>query len=378
MLVGDKAKYIGILMGLCFATFIITQQAAILIGIMKRTYGFVTDVAQPDIWVMSPATQYIDDIQGVTENCIYNVRSIEGIEWAVPISKNLVQARLVSGYHQSCILIGIDNSTLIGQPPLMLEGKIEDLRMPDAIIVNEIGAETRLAYPIEPSTSTVPLRVGDVIELNDHRAYVAGICKTTRTFQSQPVVYTTYERADTFLYSPRYPVSFIVAKAKEGFEPSELCKVIRERTELAAFLAPEVKWQTVVYYLRHTGIAVNFGTAIVLGFIIGVAIAGQTLYNFTIGNLPYFGTLKAMGADNSILMKMILLQAFFVSAVGWGIGMLATTLIGFLSANTDLAFNMPLYLYLLSFASITLISLIVSFVCIRTVNKLDPAIVFKS
>ena len=44
----------------------------------------------------------------------------------------------------------------------------------------------------------VPLRVGDEMELNDHRAIVVGICRNSRTWQSQPIVYTTYTRATTF------------------------------------------------------------------------------------------------------------------------------------------------------------------------------------
>ena len=68
-----------------------------------------------------------------------------------------------------------------------------------------------------------------------------------------------------------------------------------------------------LYYAKYTGIVVNFGFAIVLGFIIGMAIAGQTFFNFTIDNLPYFGTFKAMGADNSLLVKMVIVQSLLVS-----------------------------------------------------------------
>ena len=44
MLVGDRAKYIGIIIGLTFASLLITQQSAIFIGIMTRTFSFLTDV----------------------------------------------------------------------------------------------------------------------------------------------------------------------------------------------------------------------------------------------------------------------------------------------------------------------------------------------
>ena len=53
------------------------------------------------------------------------------------------------------------------------------------------------------------------------------------------------------------------------------------------------------YYLRYTGIPINFGVTTLLGFLVGTAIAGQTFYNFTIENIKQFGTLKAMGMTDS-------------------------------------------------------------------------------
>jgi putative ABC transport system permease protein len=372
MLIGDHAKFIGIVLGLSFAAFIITQQSAILIGIIDRTFGFITDTSQPNVWVMDKTVQYIDDIKPLKETDLYRVRSVDGVEWAVPLYKGTIQARLRDGTFQTCLLIGIDDATLIGGPPILLEGKLEDLRMPQSIIVNKVGAETKLA------AGSVPLRVGATMELNDNRAVVAGICDVTRTFQSQPVLYTTYSQATLFVPSQRKMLSFILVHTKPGVDPAKLAQRIKSVTGMAAYTSKDLKWLTLSYYIKYTGIFVNFGIAILLGFIIGTAIAGQTLYNFTIDNLHYFGIFKAMGAENSTLMKMVLLQALFVSGIGWGIGMGATALFGYLSSGTELSFSLPLFLYILSGLSILLISLFSSLICMRKVMYIDPAIVFKS
>ena len=63
MLVGDRAKYIGIIIGLTFASLLITQQAGIFVGLMSRTYGAITDLRLPDIWVMDKKVQFIDDVK---------------------------------------------------------------------------------------------------------------------------------------------------------------------------------------------------------------------------------------------------------------------------------------------------------------------------
>lgn len=377
MLTGDKAKYIGIVIGLSFASFIISQQSAILVGITKRTFGLITDTNQANIWVMDPTVQYIDDIKPMKDTDIYRVRSVTGVDWAVPFYKGTIQARLENGTFQTCILIGIDDSTLIGGPPIMLQGKLEDLRMIDAVIVNDVGAETKLAS-LNKEGNWIPLRIGDTMELNDNRASVVGICRISRTFQSQPVIYTTYNKATLFVPAQRKQLSFVIAHSSPGFNPEEVCRQITSATGLAAYTSKELTWLTIRYYMRYTGIFVNFGVAIILGFIIGTAIAGQTLYNFTVDNLPYFAIFKAMGAENSLLIKMVLLQALLVSGLGWGIGMGFAALFGYLSRGTELSFSLPLYLYLGSLTSIICISLLAACICMRRVISLDPAIVFKS
>lgn len=376
MLIGDKAKYIGIILGLSFASFIISQQAAILVGIINRTYGFVTDTTQPNIWVTDPSVQYIDDIKPLKDTDLYRVLSVDGVAWAVPLYKGLIQARLHNGTFQTCVFIGIDDATLIGGPPIMVKGRLEDLRMTDGVIVDHVGAETKLAH--YSGKELIPLRIGDTMELNDHRAYVVGICEVSRTFQSQPVIYTTYDRATSFVPAQRKLLSFILAHSKPGLDPEVVCQRIFSQTGLEAHTTRDLKYLTLKYYMRYTGIFVNFGVAIILGFIIGSATAGQTLYNFTVDNVRYFGVFKAMGADNSTLTKMVLLQAFFVSMIGWGIGMGFACLFGLVAKGTELSFSMPLFLYLLSLFSILLISMFAAVICMRKVINIDPAIVFKS
>jgi len=376
MLIGDKAKYIGIILGLSFASFIISQQMGIFIGLMTRTYGFITDTSQPNIWVMDPKVLFIDDIKPLRDTEVYRVQSIEGVEWAVPIYKGSIRSRLRDGNFQTCLLIGIDDATMIGAPPIMLEGNLENLRWADAVIVNDVGAENKLSHDFPICQK--PLRVGDRLELNDNRAVVVGICKVTRTFQSQPVIYTTYDRA--LLWSPneRKMLSFVLARSEPGKNPEEICKKITKITGLAAYTSEQLQWKTIDYYMRYTGIPINFGVAVLLGFIIGTAIAGQTFYNFTIDNLRYFATFKAMGADIKLLTRMILVQSFWVAAIGWGIGIGAACIVGTLSFTTELSFSMPWQLFVGSILSIGLISMFASWISLRKIRTLDPAIVFKS
>ena len=378
MLVGDRAKYLGIVMGITFASLLITQQSAIFVGLMTRTYSAITDLRLPDVWVMDPKVQFIDDIKPMQSTKLLNVRGVEGVEWAMPLYKGLLKARLDNGNFQSVNVIGLDDATLIGGPPAMVEGRLADLRRNEGVIVDAVGAADKLAKPPrEPGGPRVPLAVGDTLEINDRRATVVGISSNSRTFQSQPIVYTTYSRALGYAPPERRLLSFVLVKAKPGQDLKELTERITRVTGLAAYTREDFEKLTVNYFMKYTGIPINFGIAVVLGFIVGTAIAGQTFYNFTLDNLRQFGALKAMGAQNGTLLKMILLQAVTVGLIGYGLGVGLASLIGYVSRGSELAFRMPWQLLAVSGSAVAISTTFTALLSIWKVVRLEPAIVFK-
>lgn len=377
MLTQDKAKFIGLVLSLSFSALIITQQAAIFFGLMIRTYSTITDTPQPDIWVMNPNVKMIDDIKPLRNTDLYRVRSIEGVEWAVPIFKGLIRARLPDGHFQTCILLGIDDATLIGGPTTILKGSIYDLRNPDAIIVDNYEINDKLSIRIGPDNKKVPLGMYDTLELNDQRATVVGICSLTRPFATQPIVYTTYNRALSYAPYERTLLSFILVKAKKSIEPKTLCEKIHNITSLVALTKEEFKKKTILYYLKNTGIPINFGLAILLGILIGAAIAGQIFFNFVSDNLPYFALLSVLGTSRKLLAKIIILQSAWVALLSWNIGTGCAALIGYFSQGTQLSFYMPLSLYLATGATIFFIAITSSLISISRIYKIDLAEVFK-
>jgi putative ABC transport system permease protein len=377
MLVGDRAKYFGIIFGVAFASLLITQQAGIFVGLMSRTYGSISDLGGADVWVMGPKVRFIDEVEPMQDTVLYRVRGIEGVEWAVPLYRGFQRARLNNGNFQTCIVMGLDDATLIGGPPEMVTGNLADLRRQDSVIVDEVGARGLLAK-VNPDGSRTPLRIGDSLEINDHRAIVVGLCKVSRSFNSQPVVYTTYQRATTFAPFERKLLSFVLVKAKPGVDHHELCRRIATGTRQAAYTNEGFINKTYNFFFENTGIPANFGISVALGFLVGVAIAGQTFYQFTLENLRHFGALKAMGTSNRQLLKMILLQAGVVGTIGFGLGVGLAAGIGWMTRNTELAFRLPWQLLLGSAVAVMLICALASTLSLWKVVKLEPAIVFKS
>ncbi|MBN2561919.1 MAG: FtsX-like permease family protein [Phycisphaerae bacterium] len=370
MLVGNRGKYVGMVLGITFAALLIGQQSGVFCGIMWLTTSQIRDVQDADIWVMDGNVEYIDDIKPMRETDLYRVRGIPGVAWAVRLYKGIARARLEDGNYQQMILMGLDDDTLVGAPRQMVLGSLDDLRRPDAIIMDDAGY-----WQIWPDQ---PLETGRVLEMNDTRAVVAGICKASRTFQRFPIVYTRYSEAVQFVPTERKVLSFVLAKPEPDVDAEEVCRRIESQTDLRALSSRDFAWRTVDYYLRRTGIPVNFGTTVLLGFLVGAAIAGQTFYMFTIDNLKEFGTLKALGTSNRKIVMMVLFQAAMVGLVGYSIGIGLAAIFGELSANTSrLAFLMPWQVLVGTGAAVLLIVLVSSVASVRRVLVLEPAVVFQ-
>jgi putative ABC transport system permease protein len=371
MLTGNLGKYLGIIAGVAFAALLIAQQSSIFCGLMLLTSNQIGDIQGADIWVMDPNVRFVDDIKPLSDTQLYRVRGVEGVQWAVRLYKGLSRARLRDGNFQQVILLGLDDATLVGAPPHMVLGEISALRQPDAIIIDEAGYN--LLWPGEP------LRVGRVLEMNDRRAIIVGICKASKTFQTFPIIYTLYSQAVTFAPPERKVLSFVLAQPQDGLNAEALCQRIEEKTGLKALTNEQFRWATMWYYLENTGIPINFGVTVVLGFIVGAAISGQTFYLFTVENLAQYAMLKAMGTTNLRMVGMILLQALLVGAIGYGIGIgMAATFGAFAQGNTKLAFYMPWQVLVGTGIAVVLMVVGASLLSIRRVLVLEPAVVFRS
>lgn len=379
MLFGDRGKYFGIITGIALASLLMIQQPGILISIFSRTYSFISDVALPDIWVMDPMVKYVDDSQPMLDTELYRIRGVKGVEWAVPLYKGNQRVRLADGQLVGSNLLGLDDATLIGGPAVMLKGRLADLRLPDAVIVDEAGATGRLAKPATaPGGKPTPLQVGDILEINDKRALVVGIAQARATFQSQPIIYTTYTRATSFALSERKQLSYILVKAKGDESLQTVAQRITHDTGMAARTAQEFKDMTFRYILNNTSILTNFGFVVVVGFIVGAAVTGQIFYNFTLDNLRYFAVFKAMGATDRMLRRMILLQALLVGFVGFGLGAGATALFAAATrGRAGLSMTLNWELLVGSGIAVALIVLFAALISVRKVLRLEPAVVFK-
>ena len=115
MLFGDWAKYLMLLCGLTFAVMLIVQQGSIFWGLMIWSQSSISNLNVP-IWVTDPGIAQVDEVKPIADTTVDRVRSIPGVEWAVPLYKGLLRARLANGEYHQITLTGLDAATLIGRP----------------------------------------------------------------------------------------------------------------------------------------------------------------------------------------------------------------------------------------------------------------------
>jgi putative ABC transport system permease protein len=383
MLTGDRAKYLGLVFGVTFGTLLMAQQMSIFVGIMRRTASQILDVREADVWVMDAKVRFIDEIPALPDTVLTRVRSVPGVAWAVRMYKGNVRCRLHDGNFRNAVLFGLDDATLVGAPPTMLKGSLAALRDPDAVIIDKAGYE--YMWPSHKIKSPDDYQLGTVFEMNDRRAVLAGVCKVSMPFTSQPILYTRYSLASFYAPRERNLMSFVLAKAEDGQPLPELCRRIEQQTasadhdRLVALTQDEFFWKTIDYFLRTTGIPVNFGITIALGFIVGAAIAGQTFYLFTLENLRQFGSLKAMGVSNTRIVAMVLVQALVVGAIGYAFGIGLTALYFERTKHTTVleGLFMPWQVVAMVGVAVLVIVLVASLLSVRKVLVLEPAIVFR-
>lgn len=371
MLMQDRAKYLLLVSSLSFASLLMTQQGSVFAGLLRWCTAVVTNTQAP-IWVMDPQVEQVNEVQPLRDTDLNRVRSVSGVDWALPLNICILQARLEKGSFKTIQVVGLDQATLFGMPSRILAGNINALKQNNTVVIDELAVEKFNQGRAQP------IKIGDRFEINDREAIIVAICRAERSFFGYPLIYTTYERANQYNPSQRKNLSYILVHPKEDVSLAELARRIEKNTHLKAYTHSEFDRSTLKWFFKNTGIPLSFGMIILMGFLVGIAVSGQTFYSFILENLPNLGALKAMGASNKLLTRMLLVQASLVGALGYGIGVGFAALFGHIAiVKGSIPFFLSPYTMIFVFLAIILICFASAFLGIIKIRRLDVAEVFR-
>jgi putative ABC transport system permease protein len=379
MLFGDTAKYLMLVFGIFFATFLILQQLAIFCGLMRWTTATLKNVNAP-IYVVDPQVSQVNETSPMRDTDVARVRSVSSVRWAMPLFTGIQRVKLDTGAFKIIQLVGIDSASLAGAPKTIIAGNLEDLRLPNTVVIDELAVKFLSSDPKKP------IRVGDRFEINDIEARVVGIAKSMRSFTGGPYVWTPYERALQYAPTQRKMLSAVIASPADGVSAEEAAREIGRQTGLRAYVNDDFDFNkpddfntmTVFWFVKNTSIPISFGTTVIVGLIVGIAISCQTFYAFVLDNLKYLGALKAMGMSNFRLSIMLIIQSMTVGLIGFGIGLLATAGFTFTAIEQGAPFFMPTFIPFAVFGAIQLICLFAAAMGIIRLSLYEPAAVFRT
>ncbi len=379
MLLGDRLKYLSLIGGIAFATLLMAQQASIFAGLTYQTGASIRNTTGDfDLWVMDASVELSEEYKPLPDITTDRVRGIEGVDWAVPFYRSRRSARLPDGSMRTVVLVGLDDATLIGGPPRMVEGDLRDLREDQGVLLDVAQLSTNFMTD-DGQGGRRPMRVGDTFSINDQSVKVVGLFRQEKSFFWEPVVYTTYTRALSLAPPERRLLSHVLVKAAPGTDPEVLARRIAERTELKVLTSRGMMELTAGYVLRKTGILINFSISVGLGLVIGVLVSAQTFQAFILDHLRDFGVLKALGVPGWKLALMVLVQVLVVGSIGYGIGLGAAALFGMWFINLGRgAFLMTWHIVVFVGVVVMMASLIAGLLSLVRVLRLEPAVVFQS
>lgn len=362
----DKAKSFGALAGIVISVFLVGQQAGIFIFLTDAMRSIV-DNNKGYIWVTDETTTNANQLSLLDTRLGNEIASLPGVERVYPVVVAAAGAKFANGKTSGFSLVGAQAPAFVGGP-WRLYNTQTDAMLPEGAVITDFYDSKALGG----------LKSGEYFEINGKKVFNAGLTRGARSFGGGLLAFTTLERARYLGNVPTNKVSFYLVKRKANVPEANVIGLINGSINgVRAWNAEQLSSTTVKTVLSTNGIAASFGSLIGFAVISGLVIIGLTLYSAAIDRIKDYGTLKAIGATNGYVSRLILMQALLFAVVGYVVGRGMVEGFRFGIAQSGTLFYFPGWFDYALFGVTLLISLGGSVFAIRRINSLEPATVFR-
>lgn len=364
----DKIRFAVALAGIQFAVVLITVQLGVFLRFLTNA-SVLIDNNEADVWVTARGLENFDFGRPFSEKKLYQAREVPGVLWAEKYLLAWGSWKTPRGSQENVQIIGFNPETMVGAPWNVRQGDLQDVKYFNSVFYDE--AETN-------RLGDVP--VGGETEINNHRVRVIGITRGAKSFIQSAYVFTSFKNAQNLSVSmQRGNTTYVLVKVAPGYAVRDVKQRLLETLkDVDIYTSSEFSTKTRRYWLINTGAGVALLSTALMGLVIGSIIVGNTIYASTTEHLKEFGTLKAVGASNWDLYKIIIEQALINSVIGYAVGMLVSSLVVQAMKKGNLEVLLPWPVLAGVFVVTALMCLGSSVLSIYKVTKIDPALVFKS
>jgi putative ABC transport system permease protein len=365
-LLHDRVRLAVTLTGIIFSVVLVAVQTGLFLGFTTTTSN-VIDNSGADLWITSKGVKYIEVGVPFSEKKLYHARAVPGVAEAEKYIVRFGSWKRPDGANESCEVIGFDPDATLGGPWRIAQGNIRDLKLPDTVMVDQFYAQ-KLGVT----------KLGQSLEIRGVRARVVGFTAGIRTFTTSPLVFASYDNAIKYTDVAKDQAMYLLVKAAPGANLADLRhRLERQLSDVDVLTTSEFSAKTTRYWMFGTGAGVTVIMAAVLGLLVGVVVVAQTIYAATIDHIREFGTLKAMGATNGYIYRIILQQATVSAVVGYAVGIAMAIAVEASSKSSGANIVLPTAVRAGLFGITLAMCISAAMVSIHKATRIDPAMVFK-
>ena len=364
----DRIRFAVTLTGIVFALVLIIIQFGLFLGFTTTTSNNI-DHSGADIWIVFHGVGYFDTGRMFSERKFYEVLSVPGVRQAEKYIQNFAYWKKPDGGVENVQVIGFHPGSGLGEPWNLVEGSVLNVKLEDGVIVDELYKE-KLGVS----------KIGDRVEIGDHRARVVGFTRGIRSFTTSPFVYTSFKNALNYTRpeAREDQLAYILVTVAPGARSREVLESLRARlTDVDIYTREEFSRRTRFYWMFTTGAGLAVLTAALMGLVVGVAVVAQTIYAATMDHIREYGTLKAMGATNGYLYRVLIEQAAWSAVLGYAFAMFAAHFIVQASEKGGALILLPPAMKIAMLVLALFMCIAAALVSINKVTRLDPAMVFR-
>ncbi|OGO53744.1 MAG: hypothetical protein A2Z32_02550 [Chloroflexi bacterium RBG_16_69_14] len=357
----NRVRFIVSVGGAALALSLTLALDAIYAGVANQLTTYI-DRSGADVWVAQAGVRNLHMVASwLPDSATGKVRAVTGVADSMPIlySTDTIVAREERAV---AYVIGLPIDARMGGPWNVVEGS-------NRVARGEIIVDRGFAKKADVS-------IGDTVTVLGGEARIVGLSAGTASLINS-VAFVSFDDFRA-MRSGAPVVSFVLVKVAQAASPEAVAAAIERQV-------PDVTVQTAADFSSQERRLVTDMSADVIsimsaiGFVVGLAVVALTVYVATLARRREFGVLKALGARDRVLYRVVLAQAVLSMALGFAIGLAFTWLLGLLVARTDL--DLELAITVASVVKVGLFAAVIAGLAailpIRQVAGLDPAVVFR-
>jgi putative ABC transport system permease protein len=365
-LLHDKVRLVVTLTGVVFAVVLIAVQAGLFVGFTSAT-STVIDNTDADLWVCARGMRNFDVTSPLPSKAYYQVLSTPGVAEARRLVVQFANWKKPDGGTESVEVVGYDLPGGLGAPWNVVAGNVDALNMTDTVVIDEVYKQK---LGVE--------KLGDTIEVNGHRLRVVAFTRGIRSFTTSPYIFCSLPIAQTVNNLRESRFTYVLVKLAPGASVEAVRKELLKHVDgVDVYTRTEFSRKTQEYWMFTTGAGLALLIAAALGLVVGVVVVAQTLYATTMDHLAEFGTLRAMGASNTYIYRIIIIQALASALAGYTLGISVSFVIVQFSEKGGASILLPFWLAAGLFVVTVFMCVGAALISINKVTRLDPVMVFK-